>query len=146
MRLPLLSLAFVLAACDRPADARTGPAAADSASAPSVAAPVPAAPAAEGPISPGKYGCSETIPRLRDGSYEYDFEPRGSMQLDAGGQYTDPFGNGGTYRYDDAAQAARFTGGALDGATATTMEDEPGRIRVVIPTSSGERRWTCSRM
>ena len=141
-RLILVPLLLSLAACEPAADARTAPAGADS-SAGASATPA-AAPAAAGPIATGKYGCIETIPRLRNGSYEFEFEPRGAVQIGPGGQYTDPFGNEGTYRWDDAAQALWFSAGALDGGSATPMEDEPGRIRVVIPAGERERRWTCS--
>lgn len=140
----LLPLAVVLAACEPDAP---NPPAAQAAPAQPSAAPAPAQPAAAetaGPIALGKYGCIETIPRFRNGSYEYEFEPRGAVTLAGGGAYTDPFGNAGTWARA-GADSVRFAGGLLDGGSATPMEDEPDRIRVVIPADERERRWTCSR-
>ncbi|HEX6910526.1 MAG TPA: hypothetical protein VF142_09025, partial [Longimicrobium sp.] len=104
----------------------------------------PAAAEAAGSIALGKYGCIETIPRFRNGSYEYEFEPRGAVALAADGAYTDPFGVAGTWARA-GADSVRFAGGLLDGGSATPMEDEPDRIRVVIPAGERERRWSCSR-
>lgn len=92
----------------------------------------------------GSYGCAETITRMRNGSYEFEFEPRGLVVLEAGGRYTDPFGVKGSYRTLASGDSAAFTGGLLDRATATPIEDEPDRIRIEIPTENRSRRWTCS--
>lgn len=137
-----LTVSVALAACGE-SDAAPAPAAEPTAVA---AAPEPPAAVAEAEGGPaqGKYGCIETVPRFRNGGYEFEFEPRGAVHLHGGGRYTDPFGNDGTWGHDATAGETRFTGGALDEAVATPMEDEPERIRVVIPTESGERRWTCS--
>lgn len=93
----------------------------------------------------GSYGCTETITRMRNGSYEFEFEPRGLVVLEAGGRYTDPFGVKGSYRTLASGDSATFTGGLLDGATATPLadEDEPDRIRIEIPTENRSRRWSC---
>ena len=105
---------------------------------------VPAAAAAGPGPQPGKYGCAESIPRLVNGSFEYNSEGRGFITLEADGRYTDPAGVPGSYRYDQATEESRFSGGALDGAVATPLEGEGPRLWVVIPTESGERRWSCS--
>ncbi len=89
----------------------------------------------------GQYGCIQSIPRYRNGSYEYEIETRGYIVLQAGGRYTDPYRVAGRYHYDASKESTHFTGGALDGATATPMKDN--RLWVVIPTKSGEMRWTC---
>ena len=86
---------------------------------------VEAADAAGGP-TPGKYGCSESIARMRDGSFEYEPQGRGFITLARGGRYTDPFGVEGTYRHDAAKQETRFTGGALDQAVATPLDGPAG--------------------
>ncbi len=102
----------------------------------------PAAPVGGPPA--GKYGCSETISRYVNGSYEFEFEGRGFITLDGRGGYIDPFDVAGSYTHASDVDETRFAGGALDGAVGTPLEDEGPRLRVVIPTDSGERRWTCS--
>lgn len=141
---PLLLLAAFT--CDGPdtappADAGAAPAAAAAPGAP--AAP-PAAPVVVGGPAPGKYGCSESIPRFVNGSYEYEAQGRGFVNIRADGTYTDPFGVAGTYRHDEAAAETHFTGAAWDGAVVTPLEDRPKRLWVVIPAGERERRWTCS--
>ncbi len=139
LRTPLLGLlAFSLAACggDQTQESPTTEAQPDagSAAAPEIAA---------GPAL-GKYGCVESISRMRNGSFEFESEGRGYVTLREGGRYTDPFDVKGNYHYEEAGRETRFTGGALDGAVATPLEGEGPRLRVVIPTESGERRWSCS--
>lgn len=90
---------------------------------------------------PGKYGCSESIPRYRNGSFEYDTELRGYIVLEKGGRYTDPYRVAGTFT--TVGDTSRFKGGALDGAVATPMKND--RLWVVIPTAKRERHWSCGR-
>ncbi|MPY65971.1 hypothetical protein F8S09_04570 [Deinococcus sp. SDU3-2] len=117
---------------------------------PAAPAPRPAAAPVPTPqvsaIQSGKYGCTETQPRLVNGSWQFEFQSRGVVQLQADGRYVDPFGVAGRYGLNAARTVATFSGGALGGGTATPIEGEVGRLRVVIPTASGERRWTCGRM
>ncbi|MCP2013188.1 hypothetical protein L1280_000316 [Deinococcus sp. HSC-46F16] len=108
------------------------------------AAPAPTAQASA--LQPGKYGCTETQPRLVNGSWQFEFQARGAIQLQPDGRYVDPFGVTGRYTLNTGRTAATFSGGALGGGTATPIEGEVGRLRVTIPTASGERRWTCGRM
>lgn len=108
--------------------------------APPAAAPATGAPSSAFP-APGKYGCVESISRFRNGSYEYDTELRGFIVIEAGGRYTDPFQVVGNFRPGPVEPSAIFSGGALDGATVTPLEED--RLWVVIPTVSGERRWSC---
>ena len=100
--------------------------------------------ATTGPLTPGKYGCTESHPRMRNGSWEYDIETRGFITLAADGNYVDPFKVAGTYRYDAAKKGSVFTKGALDGALVTPMKGN--RLWVVIPTAKGERRWACGKV
>ncbi|WP_041227204.1 hypothetical protein [Deinococcus deserti] len=116
------------------------------AQAPVKAAPAPAktAPKAAQAPTPGKYGCAETIPRFLNGSYTYEIETRGYFNLLAGGTYKDVYGGAGRWRLDPATGLTHFSGSGFDRATAELLEG--GRLWIVIPTASGERRWTCSRM
>lgn len=104
------------------------------------AAPVAAAPASGFPAE-GKYGCVQSIPRFRNGSYEYEIETRGFILVGPDGRYTDPYGVMGTYRAGPGSPSVVFAGGALDRATATPLEEV--RLWVIIPTESGEMRWSC---
>ena len=106
------------------------------------AAPAPAAQPAPGFPALAKYGCAESMPRFRNGAYEYESEGRGYVTLQPGGRYVDPFQKPGTFRV--AGDTVRFAGAALDGAVATPLKE--GRLWVVIPTKSGNRRWSCSPM
>lgn len=133
------------------AEAAPNAAATDGAAAPAnaetgAAAPAaPAAPAAaliDWPI-PGKYGCSESISRMVNGSFEFTPEGRGYLTVDGRGGYVDPYGVQGSYR-SEGSQESRFTGGALDNAVVTPLEGDEPRLWVVIPTESGERRWSCT--
>lgn len=90
-------------------------------------------------LRPGKYGCTESMPRFIRGSYEYEIETRGFVTLERGGRYSDPFKVAG--RYATRGDTTRFTGGALDRAVATPMKND--RLWVVIPTAKKERRWAC---
>jgi hypothetical protein len=140
----LISATFLVLSLAGCAGADAGQGSADSAANRAVASGAAAqAPDATGGPAPGKYGCSESVTRLRDGAFEYEPQGRGFVTLARDGRYTDPFGVEGTYRHDVTTQETRFTGGALDRAVATPLE-EGGRLRVVIPTESGERRWSCS--
>lgn len=93
------------------------------------------------PPKPGKYGCTESIPRFRHGSYEYETELRGYIILEKGGRYTDPYRVAG--RYTTVGDTSRFKGGALDGAVVTPMKND--RLWVVIPAARRERHWACGR-
>ena len=90
---------------------------------------------------PGRYGCTESMPRFRNGAYEYETELRGYIVLQPGGRYTDPYRVSG--RYTTVGDTSRFTGGALDGAIVTPMKND--RLWVVIPTAKRDRRWSCGR-
>lgn len=118
---------------------------ADAGSPDGTAAPAVQAAAVDWPEA-GRYGCAESIPRMVAGSFEYSSEGRGFLAIDGRGGYTDPFGVDGSYRFDTATGESRFAGGALDGAVVTPLEGEGPRLWVVIPTESGERRWSCSRV
>lgn len=138
---PLLLLSAFTCGGDEPApspQAVTTPAVAAVPAVPPAAAPVAGGPA------PGKYGCSESIPRFVNGSYEYEAQGRGFVNIRPDGTYSDPFGVAGSYRHDAAAAETHFSGGALDGAVVTPLEDRPNRLWVVIPAGERERRWTCS--
>lgn len=149
--LVVLLVAFTgLAACGETESGAEAPQQGDArnATASPADAPPPGAPAA--PAAPaaaagphGKYGCVQTVPRMVNGSWEYEIEQRGFITL-ANGRYTDPYQVAGTYRHDPATDSTFFTGGILDGANATPMEDQ--RLWVVIPVAGGrENRWTCGR-
>lgn len=90
---------------------------------------------------PGRYGCSESLPRFRGGGWEYEIETRGFVTLERGGRYVDPFKVAG--RWTTTGDTTRFTGGALDGAKATPMKND--RLFIVIPTAKKDRRWACGR-
>lgn len=146
----LRSLSFVtalliLSGCAQDAPEEASEPATDESSSAVVASPAgaPSTEAVDGPRL-GKYGCAESISRMVNGSFEYSSEGRGFITLKAAGRYVDPFGVEGSYRHEQATQETRFTGGALDNAVAMPLEDDGSRVRVVIPTQSGERRWSCS--
>lgn len=107
-----------------------------------VAPVAPAAALIEWPV-PGKYGCSESISRMVNGSFEFTPEGRGYLTVDGQGGYVDPYGVRGTYQ-SEGSQESRFSGGALDNAAVTPLEGDEPRLWVVIPTESGERRWSCT--
>lgn len=148
-RLPSQAVLIVaLAAFTACGDRDTDRAATPPGDAPGTAAPQAADPKRDAAAAPvtvagphGKYGCIQTVPRMINGSWEYEIEQRGFITL-ANGRYTDPYQVTGTYRHDSATDSTFFTGGILDGANATPMEDR--RLWVVIPLTGGrENRWTC---
>ncbi|GGK23362.1 hypothetical protein GCM10008955_16200 [Deinococcus malanensis] len=114
---------------------------------PMKAAPAPTKvapkPAAKVP-APGKYGCAQSVPRFLNGSYTYEIETRGYFNLLSGGAYKDVYGAAGRWRFDAATGLTHFSGSGFDRATAELLEG--GRLWIVIPTASGEMRWTCSRV
>lgn len=78
-----------------------------------------------------------------NGSFEFTPEGRGYLTVDGQGGYVDPYGVRGTYQ-SEGSQESRFSGGALDNAAVTPLEGDEPRLWVVIPTESGERRWSCT--
>jgi hypothetical protein len=125
-----------LAACTGKSDAEAAGAGAPQGNAPTIAA---GATTSAGPH--GKYGCIQSVPRMVNGSWEYEAEQRGFITL-TDGRYTDPYQVAGTYRHDAATDSTFFTGAALDGGIATPLEER--RLWVVIPVADGrEDRWTC---
>ncbi|MFC4638619.1 hypothetical protein [Deinococcus hohokamensis] len=90
----------------------------------------------------GKYGCAESVPRYLNGSYTYEIQTRGYFNLGSGGSYKDVYGAAGRWRFDAATGLTHFSGAGFDRATAERMDGN--RLWVVIPTASGEMRWSCS--
>ncbi|MFC4426353.1 hypothetical protein [Deinococcus navajonensis] len=106
--------------------------------------PAPAPTAKPGAQSPalGKYGCAESVPRYLGGSYTSQIETRGYFNLGSGGSYKDVYGAAGRWRFDAATGLTHFSGAGFDRATAERMDGN--RLWLVIPTASGEMRWSCS--
>ena len=109
-----------------------------------VQAPAPA-PAAAGPVAPiaGKYGCTQSIWHPSG----YEIEQRGFITLGANGSYHYAMGTAGRWRYDATKGVTTFTGGYMDGATATSVDGRRDRI-FLVPWTRSERkgRWTCTKV
>ncbi len=93
----------------------------------------------------GKLGC--TASQYDAGSQSYEFQPRGSVVLEADGSYRhlgfrEP--SSGEFRVD-ARGVVGFTGGYLEGGELSPMEDRPGRFYLVFP-ANPDNRWTCGRL
>ena len=97
---------------------------------------------ADAPILPGKYGCSSSSGLASSGTYQ--IQPRGSVQLSAGGKYVySGYEKPSAGSFKTGAQGVlHFSGGAFDGGTATPI-DRPNKFFMVYPTIPGNR-WTCS--
>ena len=152
MRYPFLFLALALAAsgCDSTAGEDTAPVApAAGTGAPAAvgpnAAPLPAATAADGPgsagtIVAGRFGCTRSVYRAADGTYE--FQPRGFVEFDGTGGYAYlGFESPSEGRVAADGAVRRFAGGHLDGGEFVPVDDRPGQFTLTAP--GIDERWSC---
>jgi hypothetical protein len=102
--------------------------------------PAPATEAFAGAPLVGRYGCTQSV-RVSGG---YQPEMRGSVTLQSGGRYTYVMGKPGRHAYDAATGVTTFTGGFLDGATATDIDGKRNRLFITTLPESGRGRWACS--
>lgn len=94
-----------------------------------------------GPPLLGKFGCAESV-YTGDG---YRSEQRGFVTLLARNRYRQGRGAVGRYRYDAGSGVTRFTGGGLDGSTATGIDGKRTRLLITLDLAGdSEARWACT--
>ena len=131
MRRPFLCLCLVVAAAGCTGDGADTAAAADAAPDPSdTSAAIPA----------GRFGCTRSVYRAGDGTYE--FQPRGFVEFDGDGGYAHlGFEHPSEGRVSVDGSTRRFAGGHLDGGEFVPVEDRPGQYTLTAP--GIDERWSC---
>lgn len=138
----LFPLMLVAAGCNFVAggvEPPTTPAATAAAAAVPATAPSDPAPAA-GTVPAGRFGCTRSVYRAVDGTYEY--QPRGFVEFDGTGGYAYlGFESPSEGRVVADGAVRRFSGGHLDGGEFVPVEDRPGQFTLTAP--GIDERWSC---
>ena len=146
MRRPFLCLCHVVAAAGCTGDGADTAAPAAAAAPASSPVASPAADAAPDPsdtsaaIPAGRFGCTRSVYRAGDGTYE--FQPRGFVEFDGDGGYAYlGFEHPSEGRVSVDGSTRRFAGGHLDGGEFVPVEDRPGQYTLTAP--GIDERWSC---
>ena len=141
MRRPFLCLCFAIVAAGCTGDgADAAPAAAAAAVASPAADVASAAAATPATIPAGRFGCTRSVYRASDGTYE--FQPRGFVDFDGdGGNAYLGFESPSEGRVGADGSTRRFAGGHLDGGEFVPIEDRPGQYTLTAP--GIDERWSC---
>lgn len=102
----------------------------------------PASAAGPAPV-PGKYGCTESVYSVSDGTFT--FEPRGFIRLFADGTYQQNVSKDrGTWRFKNGT--TKLKGGSLAGSSAKAVDGNAKRFHLTVKfETSRDATWTCSR-